>query len=132
MTDTDLADALLRHPAIVALVGDRIALTELPQGDPLPALVYSLPSSTSAAYLAGRHEAGKRFMRLQLNPLALDAAGVNAVHAAAEDALAWRCAEEVAGLWLIHIEPGPSGIWSKDPTTGAWTRPRDYLIHFEA
>lgn len=132
MTDTDLADALLRHSAIVALVGDRIALAQLDAGDKLPALVYSLPSSNSTPYLAGGREPGRCFMRLQLNPLALDPGGVNEIHAAAEQALAWRCAEEVAGLWLINIEPGPSGLWSKDPTTGAWTRPRDYLIHFEA
>lgn len=132
MSDTLIAAALLGHSSIAALVGERIALKQLDQGEALPALVYSIPSSNTTAYLAAGHETGKGFMRLQVNPLAQTSGEVEAIHAAVHQALAWRCAEEVAGHWLTHVEPGPYADWSKHQETGAWTRPRDYLIHFEA
>lgn len=132
MNDTDLPAALLHHNAITTLVGDRIALAELPQGQPLPALVYSIITSRSTPYLGAWNEPAQGFMRLQLNPLAPGTPEVDAIHAAIESALAWRRGEDVAGHWLILVEPGPYGPWSKDDLTGAWTRPRDYLIKFEA
>ena len=86
MSDTLIAAALLRHPSIAALVGERIALKQLDQGEALPALVYSIPSSNTTAYLAAGHDTGKGFMRLQVNPLAQTSGEVEAIHAAVHQA----------------------------------------------
>lgn len=127
MSDTRIAEALLQHPGIVALVG-QAALAELPQGRSPPALVYQA-FSTYRPYL-GTDSTG--LLRVQVNPLHLQPEGVEAIHAALEAALAWRTDEEVAGYHVKHIEPGPYSGWSKDPLTAVWTRSRDYLVTFEA
>lgn len=126
MSDTRIAEALLQHPDIVALIGEA-AVVELPQGRKLPALVYQT-FTTESPYLDG---ASSSLLRLQLNPLHADPAVVEAIHQAIEGALAWRAGEEVAGHHIKLIEPGPYAGWSKDELTGAWTRARDYLVRFE-
>lgn len=126
MSDTRIAEALLQHPDITALVGEP-ALAELPEGRGLPALVYQA-FTTPHPYLDGD---SLGLMRLQLNPLHLQPGGVETIHAAIEAALAWRTDELVAGHHVKHIEPGPYSGWSKDEFTGAWTRSRDYLVTFD-
>lgn len=127
MSDTRIAEALLQHSSIVALVG-AAALAELPQGRSPPALVYQA-FTTPTAYLDGESIS---LLRLQLNPLHKDPAGVEVIHAAIEAALAWRAGEEVAGHHIKLIEPGPYSGWSKDELTGTWTRSRDFLVRFES
>lgn len=130
MNDTAVVDALLRVPVVQELVGDALALLQRPPGGGLPALVYQL-TTTPRPYLEGSAGAVPHLIRLQLNPLADSTVGVEQIHAAIAQALAWQGAREAAGHWVTHIEPGPFAGWSKDEATGAWTRPRDYLITYE-
>lgn len=126
MSDTRIAEALLGHPDIVAMVG-AAALAELPEGRSAPALVYQA-FTTPSHYLDGD---SLGLLRLQVNPLHETAPGVEAIHAAIEAALAWRADEEVAGHHIKLIEPDVYSGWSKDEFTGLWTRARDYLVRFD-
>ena len=126
MSDTRIAEALLRHPDIVALVGDA-ALAELPEGRSAPALVYQA-FTTPSHYLAG---GSLGLLRLQLNPLHPTAPGVEAIHAAIESALAGLDGQTVAGHHIKSIQPDVYSGWSKDDFTGWWTRSRDYLVRFD-
>lgn len=129
MTDASFCAALLQHPGIAALVANRIGLAQLKQGWPLPALVYQVISSTARPYLAGHAAPGPHTLRMQINPLAMTVDAVDAINAAVRSALLQ--AHQADGVRIVHVEPAVQGPYDKDPTTGAWTRPADYLITVE-
>lgn len=133
MTDVDadvlIAEALLQAPGIAALVGDRCALRQLPQGTDFPALVYQLITSTDSPYLDD--ESGVSVFRLQINPLAMDMPTVNQIHKAVADAVLPVRGQVMAGKRVIRVQSeGRAGV-DQDPLTGAWTRPADYLVTFD-
>lgn len=130
MNDLAIADALLRHPGVTAIVGESIALDHLDEGTPLPAIAYQV-FTTPQPYLAAGAEAVPQLMRLQVNVLAQTPGAVQALHAAIHAALAWHAGQTVAGCWVTRIAPQAMAGFSKDEATGTWTRPRDYLITFE-
>ncbi len=134
MTDVDadvqIAEALLQAPGIAALVGDRCAIKELPQGTDLPALVYQTITSNDTAYLDD--ESGVTVFRLQVNPLALDVPTVNHIHKAVAAALLPVRDQVVAGKRVIHVQSAGRAGFDKDQLTGTWTRPADYLVTFDS
>ena len=127
--DLLIAEALLQAPGITALVGDRCALKQLPQGTDLPALAYQVFSAIDTPYLDD--ESGVSVFRLQVNPLALDMPTVNQIHQAVADAVLPVRDQVVAGKRVIRVQSeGRAGV-DQDPLTGAWTRPADYLVTFD-
>ncbi|MBV7427278.1 MULTISPECIES: DUF3168 domain-containing protein [unclassified Acidovorax] len=127
--DLLIAEALLQAPGITALVGDRCALKQLPQGTGLPALVYQVITSNDNPYLDD--ESGVSVLRLQINPLAPDMPTVNLIHQAVADALMPVRDQVVAGKRVISVQSdGRAGV-DQDQLTGAWTRPADYLVKFD-
>lgn len=131
MSDFAIAAALMKDASLAALVGKRVALAQLDQGTPYPALVYQLVSSNARPYLAGQQEPGKTTFRLQLNPLAKTINEITAIHAAARTLCMRLDGETVAGCRIIHVEAATVGNYDKDNAAGVWTRPADYLITFE-
>lgn len=132
MNDASFCAALLRHPGITALIGNRAGLAQLKQGWPLPALVYQVISSNDRPYLAAWQEAVPVVLRLQINPLASTVDGVEAIAAAVRTALEWMHSTTVDGVRVINVETAGRGPYDKDPESGAWTRAFDYLITAEA
>lgn len=126
MNDASFAAALLKSPAITALVGSCAGLGQLKQGAALPALVYQVITATDQPYLAGHAEPGLRKVRLQTNPLALSVDSVEAIHAAVRATVLQ--AQQADGVRIVHAEPAGSGPYDKDEASGAWTRPADYLL----
>lgn len=133
MTDVDadalIAESLLQTPGVAALVGDRCALQQLPQGTDLPALVYQVITSTDTPYLDD--ESGVSVFRLQVNPLALDVPTVNHIHKAVAAALLPVRDQVVAGRRVISVRSEGRAGFDQDQVTGAWTRPADYLVTFD-
>lgn len=133
MTDVDadvlIAEALLQAPGVAALVGDRCAVKQLPQGTDLPALVYQVITSNDAPYLDD--ESSVSVFRLQVNPLALDVPTVNHIHKAVAAALLPVRDQVVAGKRVISVRSDGRAGFDKDQVTGAWTRPADYLVTFD-
>lgn len=126
MNDASFCAALLQSPAITALVGNRASLGQLKQGAALPALVYQIITATDKAYLGGHAEPGLHTLRIQINPLALSVDAVEAIHAAVRAAVLQ--AAQADGVRIIRATTGGSGPYSKDDTSGAWTRAADYLV----
>lgn len=133
MTDVDadvlIAEALLLAPGVAALVGDRCALKQLPQGSDLPALVYQTITSTDTPYLDD--DSGLTVFRLQVNPLALDVPTVNHIHKAVAAAVLAVRDQVVAGKRVISVQAAGRAGFDKDQVSGAWTRPADYLVTFD-
>jgi len=126
-----LAAALLNQPAIIAIVGNRIALKQLKAGTALPALVYTVVDVNPTAYV---NEAGYETMRLQINPLAETAERVQQIHDAAQAALDGLHGAELAGCRVIAVRrdtAGPEDITDADNGHAVWTWPRDYIVIYE-
>ena len=129
MNDASFCAALLQSPAITALIGNCAGLAQLRQGWALPALVYQVISSNDRPYVAGYAEPGPRTLRLQINPLATTVDAVEAIHAAVRAAVLQ--ASQADGVRIVHVETAGQGLYDKDETSGAWTRPADYLVTVE-
>lgn len=129
MNDASFCAALLQHPAVTALVGNRAGLAQLRQGWPLPALVYQIVTSNDAPYLGGYAVPGPRTLRLQINPLATSVDTVESIHAAVRAVVLQ--ATQADGVRIVHVETAGQGLYDKDETSGAWTRPADYLVTVE-
>jgi hypothetical protein len=127
-----LAAALLAHPDITALIGDRCALMELPASTVLPALVYTIPDIQPGQYLG--EDDNYEVMRIQINPLAYTIAEVQQIHDAVRNALDGMFDKSIAGHRIIHIRRGVAGP-EDNATDGAghtvWSWPRDYIVTFE-
>jgi len=63
--------SLLNQAAITALVGNRRAMTQLPQNSAMPALVYNVIDGVPEPNVAYNIGAQRAFARIQINPLGL-------------------------------------------------------------
>jgi hypothetical protein len=124
-----IMDALLRAPAITAVVGTGVALEQLPQGAAYPALVYRTITvspidrmcSPSVTYTS----------RVQVNPLAQSMGQVLTLHALVRTAVEGFAQRTVAGRRLVCAKFESLGPASKDEFTGVWTQPADYILTHE-
>lgn len=132
MNDASFCAALLQHPAITALVGNRVGLAQLKQGWNPPAVVYQVISGNDRPYLEAWQGPGQRLVRMQVNPLAASVDAVDAIHAAVRTSVQAKRGQLVDGYRLIHIEDGGGDQYDKDPTSSTWTRAADYLLTVEA
>lgn len=120
---TWLADA-----TITALVGDRRALSQLPQNSTFPALVYQVVDMTPQPIVAYQTTAQRARARVQLNPLAGTIAEVQAIHAALRALLDFKHNVVVAGKTIVTSRLELLGPTDKDNDAGVWTQPADYMI----
>lgn len=120
--------ALLNVPAVTSLVPyARIADTQLPTGTAMPAIVLSTISALPEPSL-NYNAAPRARARVQINPLALNPAGVRAVQAAVRSALDFQHQVTAAGKLVVSCRFGGEGIEDKDTETGYWTQPADYIL----
>ena len=121
---------LLNKPAITALVGNRRALSELPQNSPMPALVYNIIDGIPEPNVAYQIGAQRAFARIQINPLALSIAEVKSIHAAVRTALDFTHQQTVAGKLVISCRFDTMREMSKEIESGIWTQPADYILRW--
>lgn len=129
MNTESIVDALLRVFAITAVVGQRIALVQLPQGSSYPAIVYAPIMDDELGQLCGPSGAFKA--RVQINPLAPSMVTVNAIHALIREAMQSDQTRSVAGKSLRYCRLAGFGPVSKDDFSGMWTKPADYMLMYE-
>lgn len=131
MNPEPIMDALLRAPAVLAVVdGASIAVEQLGQGAPYPALVYRAVSIDPALdRLCGTVNTYRS--RLQVNPLAATPAQVWQLHALVRTAVESNTERTVAGRRLVSAKWAGIGPASKDEFTGMWTQPVDYILVHE-
>ena len=126
--------SLLADASIAALVGDNIALGELPQDDKtkrvkLPGLIYQIVSATPQPNVA---ESSLVRTRIQINPLAMSIDELIAIHEAVKAECEFQHSQTIAGYSVVSVRRDIIGKYDRDPASGAWTRPVDYiLLHYE-
>lgn len=120
---------LLSVPGTQAVVGNRIALEQLPQGSEYPALVYQVVSSTAQQRLCSA--AATFTSRVQVNALAPDMGRVNSLHALVRAALESDAARTVGSTRVVSCRLQGFGPATKDDFTGMWTKPADYILIHE-
>lgn len=129
MLELALHTLLAAHAPLVARVGTRIALAELPEGSAFPAVVYQVVSDTPPLRLCGQSTAG--MARVQVNPLAVDAEDVGELQALVLAALLSDASRTVASVHVRSARLVGRGPWSHDQSTGAWTRPFDLQVFYQ-
>ena len=125
-----LVHGMLRKPAITALVGDRCALSQLPQNSAIPAVVYSVVDVRPKPNVSFQVGLQKSIARVQLNPIATSISGVQEIHVVIKAEFDFLHHVEVAGKLLISCRLVLKGPVDKDNDTGLWTQPYDYLLQF--
>ena len=123
-----IVGALLNAPAITALVGDRKALAQLPQGTAMPAIVYQVIDALPRPNVNYASEPTMAVARIQINPLAQDIAKVKAIHSALRSVLDFKYNTIVAGKRVVSCRFSMLGPMDKDNEAGVWTQPADYII----
>ena len=121
---------MLNTPAVVALVGTRRALAQLPPNSPMPALVYTVIDSKPTPNVAYQMGEQRALARIQINPLAATIGEVKAIHDAVRSVLDFKHQTIVVGQKVISCRLDLMGPVDKDFDAGVWTQPYDYLLNF--
>jgi hypothetical protein len=122
--------AMLDTAEIVALVGTRRALVQLPQSTAMPALVYTVIDSKPTPNIAYQLGTQRAQARVQINPLATTIGRVKVIHEAVRAAFDFQHQVRFAGYQVISCRLELMGPVDKDLEAGVWTQPYDYLLHY--
>lgn len=128
MTIEAIVHSMLSDGRVAAKVADRVALARLPQNTPYPALVYRVVSVTPTSTVDCLTTPQRAAARVQINPLAIDAVDVTAIHAAVREVMDLRLGEQIAGKHVVSCRLEFVGQMDRDDTAGVWTQPVDYRI----
>ena len=118
----------LKQQPVTALVGTRVALSQLPQNTAMPALVYQVISSNPRPVVAFQTGPQRAEARIQLNPLATSIKGVKDIHAALRTVLDFKHNQTVGGKTVVSCRFDSLGAMDKDNDAGVWTQPADYIL----
>jgi hypothetical protein len=125
-----IVSALINHASIIALVGTRRALGQLPQNTAMPALVYQVINADPRPNLNYASGAQRAQARIQFNPLAITIPEVKAIHAALRSVLDFKHNSIVAGKLIVSCRFDLLGPMDKDNEAGIWTQPADYILAY--
>lgn len=123
-----IVGALLNAPAITALVGDRKALAQLPQGTAMPAIVYQVIDAQPRPNVNYAGEPNMAVARIQINPLAQSIPQLKSIHAALRSVLDFKHDTIVAGKRVVSCRFSMLGPMDRDNEAGVWTQPADYVV----
>ena len=125
-----IVEAMLSASNIVAIVGSRRALSQLPQNTAMPAIVYSIIDVIPMPNVGYQNGPQRAQARVQINPLASGIAGVKAIHDAVRQAMDFKHQITVAGQTVISCRLESMGMAERDNEAGIWTQPYDYILQF--
>jgi hypothetical protein len=120
--------ALLADVSIIALVGTRSALAQLPQNSAMPAIVYDIVSSVPNPVVAYASSAQMATARIQFNVLAKDIPKVKEIHNALRTLLDFRHNSIVSGKKIVSCRLEALWPMDKDNEAGVWIQPADYML----
>ncbi len=117
-------------PGLVALVGTRIALAQLPQGTTYPALVYTvidaIPEPTVNPFASPQLVRA----RVQFNPLGATMSTVKAIQLALRDGIDFTHRQTKGGKFVVSCRADMLGPTSKDNEAGVYTQSQDYVLRY--
>lgn len=120
--------ALLGDSSISALIGNRFALSQLPQNTAAPAIAFDIISSIPNPIVAYASSAQMATARIQFNVLAKDIAKVKEIHNALRTLLDFRHNSIVSGKKIISCRLEAMWPMDKDNEAGLWIQPADYML----
>lgn len=121
--------ALLNVSGVTSLVGTRRAVSQLPQGTAMPALVYESISTMPVMAVNASFGAQLLMSRMQVTALADNAAGVDSVLSAVMVAMNLKSGTYATKSVVSVVRDLRTGI-SKDNDAGIWYASQDFIIHF--
>lgn len=123
-----LVAAMLDHPSVIAAVGARRAMSRLPQGTAMPALVYRVSSTPVQPINAA---AGAQLTRSRISTISLGRtpAEVESVAASVRDAIDMRSGVINARRVVSVVREFSTDI-DYDDDAGVWSATTDYIAHW--
>jgi hypothetical protein len=121
--------ALLNVSGVTSLVGTRRAVSQLPQGTAMPALVYESISTMPVMTVNASFGAQLLTSRVQVTALAVNAAGVDSVLSAVMAAMNLKSGTYATKSVVSVVRDLRTGI-SKDNDAGIWYASQDFIIYF--
>jgi hypothetical protein len=119
--------AMLNQSTITALVGNRRALSRLPQNSTYPGLVYQIIDAEPRPSLNYSVD-DMAFARIQINPLAVTLPEVKNIHAVVRTAIDFKHHQVFAGKTVVSCRFENLGPVDRDDDAGIWTQPADYIL----
>ncbi len=131
MSAETIVAALLNTPGVTTVVGNRRALTQLPQNAPLPALIYQVVSTNPDRTVGLNAAAGSQLLmsRVQVTGLAADPGSVQTILAAAVIALNFKSGM-YAGQKVALIVRDLATALLHDSEAGLWYASQDFLMNW--
>lgn len=122
--------SLLSHSSIVALVGNRRAMTQLPQNSEYPALVYTLIDGVPNPELSYQLKPQRATARVQINPLATTPAVLKSLHGVVRSVLDFKHQTVVSGKLVVSCRFENMGPATLDNDIKIWTQSADYILQY--
>ena len=121
--------ALLNVSGVTSLVGTRRAVSQLPQGTAMPALVYESISTMPVMTVNASFGAQLLMSRVQVTALAENASGVDSVLSSVMSAMNLQSGTYASKSVVSVVRDLRTGI-QKDNDAGIWYASQDFIIHF--
>ena len=122
--------SLLSDASIIALVGNRRALYQLPQNTSYPALVYNLIDGIPQPNVAYQNGPQRAQARIQINPLALTVGEIKSIHSAIRNVLDFKHQQTIAGKLVVSCRFDSMQPMEKDLDANIWTQSADYILSY--
>lgn len=124
-----ITSALLNVSGVTALVGTRRAVSQLPQGSAMPALVYESISTMPVITVNASYGAQLLMSRVQVTALALNAAGVDSLLSAVMSAMNLMSGS-YAGKNVVSVVRDMRTGTARDNDAGVWFASQDFMLHW--
>lgn len=122
--------AMLNNAGVIALVGDRRAMGQLPQNSAFPAIVFTIVDATAMPRLDFLAERQMARARIQINPIAQSIGEVKAILEAIRSAMDFKLQQVFAGKTVISSRVELLGPIDKDNDIGVFTQSVDYILMY--
>lgn len=121
---------MLSDSSITNLVGNRKAVSQLPQNTTFPALVYQVISNMPDPTLDYASAPQLTRARIQFNPLATSIGEIKSIHSALRGVFDFKHNTVVGSVTVMSCRLEMMGVVEKDNDIGVWTQPADYLLAY--
>ena len=125
-----IISTLLSDASIVALVGNRRALYQLPQNTAYPAVVYNLIDGIPQPNVAYQNGPQRAQARIQINPLALTVGEIKSIHSANRNVLDFKHQQTIAGKLVVSCRFDSMQPIEKDLDANIFTQSADYILSY--
>lgn len=122
--------AMLNNAGVIALVGDRRAMGQLPQNSAFPAIVFTIVDATAMPRLDFLAQRQMARARIQINPIAQSIGEVKAILEAIRSAMDFKLQQVFAGKTVISSRVELLGPIDKDNDIGVFTQSVDYILMY--